>query len=69
MKTLALRVRQQNESALRIARFLETHRAVAKVNYPGLSSHPRYRRARTLFDGFGGMLSFELKGGLKAATR
>ncbi len=67
MKTLALRVRYQNESALRIARFLEEHRNVARVNYPGLESHPRHARARELFDGFGGMLSFEPKGGLEAA--
>ena len=63
MKTLALRVRQQNESALEIARFLEGHPAIARVNYPGLESHPRHARARDLFDGFGGMLSFELAGG------
>jgi cystathionine beta-lyase/cystathionine gamma-synthase len=69
MKTLALRVRCQNESALKIAHFLEEHPAIAKVNYPGLESHPRYQRARGLFDGFGGMLSFELKGGVSAAER
>jgi cystathionine beta-lyase/cystathionine gamma-synthase len=62
MKTLALRVRQQNQSALQIARFLEEHGAVARVNYPGLESHPRHQRARDLFSGFGGMLSFELEG-------
>jgi cystathionine beta-lyase/cystathionine gamma-synthase len=67
MKTLALRVRYQNQSALEIARFLEQHRAVAKVNYPGLESHRRHARARELFDGFGGVLSFELRGGLSAA--
>jgi cystathionine beta-lyase/cystathionine gamma-synthase len=69
MKTLALRVRHQNESALRIAQFLEKHPAVAHVNYPGLESHPRHQRARELFDGFSGMLSFELKGGMAAADR
>ncbi len=62
LKTLALRVRQQNQSALTIARFLEAHPAVAQVNYPGLASHPRHERAGTLFEGFGGVLSFELKG-------
>jgi cystathionine beta-lyase/cystathionine gamma-synthase len=62
MKTLALRVRQQNQSALQIARFLEAHPAVARVNYPGLESHPQHQRARELFTGFGGMLSFELQG-------
>jgi cystathionine beta-lyase/cystathionine gamma-synthase len=69
MKTLAVRVRYQNESALKIARFLEQHRAVARVNYPGLESHPGNLRACELFDGFGAMLSFELKGGVTAAER
>jgi cystathionine beta-lyase/cystathionine gamma-synthase len=69
VKTLGVRVRYQNQSALRIARFLEDHPAIQKVHYPGLESHPRHSRARSLFDGFGGMLSFELKGGLDAAER
>jgi cystathionine beta-lyase/cystathionine gamma-synthase len=67
MKTLALRVRYQNESAMKIARFLEAHPAIERVNYPGLESHPRHQRARDLFDGFSGMLSFEIKGGVAAA--
>jgi cystathionine beta-lyase/cystathionine gamma-synthase len=69
MKTLAVRVKYQNDSALKIARFLEQHPAVAKVNYPGLESHLRHQRARELFNGFSGMLSFELKGGVDAAER
>ena len=69
MKTLALRVRCQNDSALKIARFLEAHPAVERVNYPGLESHPGHQRARDLFDGFSGMLSFEVKGGVDAAER
>jgi cystathionine beta-lyase/cystathionine gamma-synthase len=69
LKTLAVRVRQQNQSALAIARFLEQHPAVRCVNYPGLESHPRHERARRLFGGFGGMLSFELRGGVEAAQR
>ena len=68
MKTLAVRVKYQNQSALQIAQFLEKHPQVATVNYPGLPSHPRHRRACELFNGFGGMLSFELKGGLDAAA-
>jgi cystathionine beta-lyase/cystathionine gamma-synthase len=60
LMTLALRVRHQNQSTLRIAQFLERHPAVAKVNYAGLESHPRHARARKLFAGFGGVLSFEL---------
>jgi cystathionine beta-lyase/cystathionine gamma-synthase len=69
MKTLALRVRQQNASALAVATALEKSSAVTRANYPGLESHPRHARARQLFGGFGGMLSFELKGGLDAAKR
>lgn len=69
LKTLALRVRYQNESARKIARFLENHPAVEKLNYPGLESNPSYKRASKLFEGFGGMISFELKGGVGAAER
>jgi cystathionine beta-lyase/cystathionine gamma-synthase len=69
LKTLAVRMRQHNESALRIARLLEEHPAVQRVNYPGLKSHPRHQRACKLFGGFSGMLSFELRGGLQAAER
>src|ERR1700722_10924514 len=67
MKTLAVRVRHQNESALKIARFLEAHPKVRQVNYPGLESSPDHLRACDLLDGFGGMLSFELEGGVAAA--
>ena len=67
IKTLALRVRFQNESALKLAQFLEGHPRVARVNYAGLESHPNHARARELFEGFGGVLSFELDGDLDAA--
>jgi cystathionine beta-lyase/cystathionine gamma-synthase len=60
LKTMALRVRYQNDSALKIAGFLESHKYVTKVNYPGLKSSPYYNRASELFSGFGGMISFEL---------
>ncbi|MEE9560987.1 MAG: aminotransferase class I/II-fold pyridoxal phosphate-dependent enzyme [Acidiferrobacterales bacterium] len=69
MKTLALRVRYQNDSALALARFLNEHSAVKQVNYPGLESHAGHGRARELFDGFSGMLSFEPEGGREAAQR
>lgn len=69
VKTLWVRVRHQNESALAIAEFLESRPEIARVNYPGLSTHPRHERARRLFAGFGGMLSFELHGGADAAKR
>ncbi len=69
MKTLALRIRQQGQTALEIARLLEKSPAVKRVNYPGLESHPHHQRARELFDGFSGMLSFEIEGGVEAAER
>ena len=69
MKTMALRVRHQNVSALAIARFLDEHPAVAAVNYPGLVGNAHHERAAEFFDGFGGMLSFELTGGAAAADR
>ncbi|HEU4627365.1 MAG TPA: aminotransferase class I/II-fold pyridoxal phosphate-dependent enzyme [Steroidobacteraceae bacterium] len=69
LMTLALRVRHQNESTLRIARFLEGHRGVAKVNYAGLESHPQHARARKLFAGFSGVLSFELRGSAEDADQ
>lgn len=61
LKTLRLRVRQQNESALRIARFLSDHAAIDRVFYPGLASHEGYAIANTQMRGFGGVLSFMLK--------
>jgi cystathionine beta-lyase/cystathionine gamma-synthase len=67
VKTLFVRVRYQNESALEIARFLEGRSEIARVNYPGLESHPSHERAKRLFEGFGGMLSYELTGGADAA--
>jgi cystathionine beta-lyase/cystathionine gamma-synthase len=69
MKTLALRVRFQNESTLAIAKFLSSHPAVDCVHYAGLESHPRHGRARELFEGYGGVLSFELKNGVGEAQR
>lgn len=69
IKTLAVRMKQHNENALAIARFLESHPKVERVNYPGLKSHPNYLRASRLFKGFGGMLSFEIKGGVDSAER
>jgi len=67
LKTLPLRVRQHNANALAVAKFLGAHPKVVRVNYPGLETHPNHRRARELFSGFGGMLSFELTGGVPAA--
>jgi cystathionine beta-lyase/cystathionine gamma-synthase len=67
LKTLALRVRFQNESTLAIARFLEKHPAVKTVHYCGLESSPHHERAKRYFDGFGGVLSFELGGDVSIA--
>jgi cystathionine beta-lyase/cystathionine gamma-synthase len=61
LKTLALRVRQLNENAGRLARFLQSHSAVARVIYPGLEDHPDHTIAARQMRGYGGMLSFELR--------
>jgi len=61
VKTLDLRIQRQNESALKIARYLENHTAVDRVFYPGLESHEGHEIARNQMRGFGGMLSFMLK--------
>jgi cystathionine beta-lyase/cystathionine gamma-synthase len=69
LKTLEVRVRRQCETAMAVARFLENHPKVARVHYPGLASHPDHRLARKQMRGFGGMLAFDMKGGLTAARR
>jgi cystathionine beta-lyase/cystathionine gamma-synthase len=62
MKTLGLRVERQSRNALALAQFLERHPKVARVNYPGLESHPQHALARRQMSGFTGMMSVELKG-------
>ncbi|MBI2131703.1 MAG: PLP-dependent transferase [Candidatus Tectomicrobia bacterium] len=69
MKTLALRVERQSQTALCLAEFLGGSPQVARVHYPGLSSHPDHATARRLMPAFGGLLSFELRGGPAAADR
>lgn len=69
MKTLHLRIKQQNESALGIARWLQGHTSVASVFYPGLETHPHHDIARRQMRGYGGVLSFMLKGGFGAVKR
>jgi cystathionine gamma-synthase len=66
LKTLGLRVGRQNENALAVARFLSGHPKVGRVYYPGLESDPGYAVARRQMSGFGGVLSFDLKGGFDA---
>jgi len=68
LKTLALRMQRHCESAMQIAEFLESHTAVERVYYPGLKSHPQHELAKRQMDGFGGMVTVVLKGGLAAAT-
>jgi len=62
IKTLELRVRQQNENGLQVARFLEDHAGISGVYYPGLESHPDFAVASDLMSGFGGVVSFEIDG-------
>ena len=69
LKTLSLRMRQHDENGLRLARFLAEQPQVVRVNYPGLENHPQYERAQRLFAGAGGVLSFELHGGVEVAER
>lgn len=66
MKTLSLRVERQNQSAMTIATWLEAHPMVEQVNYPGLETHLHHDVAKSQMKGFGGMLSFSVKGGLDA---
>ncbi len=69
LKTLPLRMRQHEESAKVVASFLEEHAKVERVIYPGLESHPQHALAKRQMSGFGGMLSFYLRGDLAAASR
>lgn len=69
IKTLPIRMERHNENAIKVAEFLETHPKIKKVYYPGLKSHPQHELARKQMSGFGGTLSFELKGGLEAGRK
>ncbi len=69
LATLALRMERQNASAQRLAEYLAAHPKVSAVHYPGLPSHPGHAVARRQMRGFGGMLSFEVKGGYEASVR
>jgi cystathionine gamma-lyase len=69
LKTLHLRVERTCQNALKIAQWLEKHPNIEKVIYPGLSSHPQHELAKRQMDGFGGIISIVVKGGLAAATR
>jgi cystathionine gamma-lyase len=67
LKTLHVRMARHAENALALARYLETHPQVERVTYPGLPSHPQHALARSQMMGFGGMLTFVIRGGLPAA--
>ncbi|MDB9958752.1 cystathionine gamma-synthase family protein [Oceanospirillaceae bacterium] len=69
MKTLKLRVERQNDNAMTVARYLESHPMVEQVNYPGLESHAGHDIAKQQMSGFGGMLSFSVHGGLDAIKK
>ncbi len=69
LKTLDVRVKRQNENAMKIAEWCTTRPEIAKVHYPGLPSHPDHEIAKALLDGFGGMLGIEIKGAGPAAMR
>lgn len=68
-KTLGLRMRQHEKNAIKISHFLEKHAKIAKVIYPGLASHPDHALAKKQMTGFGGMISFELKGDVTHAKK
>jgi cystathionine beta-lyase/cystathionine gamma-synthase len=69
LKTLDVRVKRQNESAMRIAQWCSARSEFAKVHYPGLPNHPDHALAKTILDGFGGMMAVELKGGGPATLK
>ena len=69
LKTLHLRMKRHEESALAIAEFLEGHSKIDRVLYPGLASHPQHAIAKAQMSGFSGMIAFELTGGTEAGKR
>ena len=69
LKTLHLRMRAHCENAMELARWLEQHPAIERVIYPGLKSHPQHNLARRQMAGYGGIISIEIKGGLKKARK
>ena len=69
LKTFPLRMARHNQAAMEVARFLEDHPCVKRVYYPGLESHPHYEIAKEQMAGFGGVVSFDIKGGLPQAKR
>ncbi len=69
LKTFELRVRRQNENALALAQALQKHPKISRVVYPGLPSHPQHRLAKKQMTGFGGIVTIEVRGGVRAAVK
>lgn len=69
LKTLPLRMKAHQENAMAVAKFLETHAKVERVIYPGLASHPQHALAKEQMTGFGGMITFYIKGGMESARK
>jgi cystathionine beta-lyase/cystathionine gamma-synthase len=69
IRTLPIRLARQSATASRLSRFLESHPAVVRVNYPGLESHPQHELATRQMSDFGGVLSFDLAGGVESGRR
>jgi methionine-gamma-lyase len=69
LKTLALRMERHNKNGLQVAKFLEKHPKVAKVYHPGLASHPQHSLAKKQMRGYGGVVSFEIKGDFEKTVR
>jgi cystathionine gamma-lyase len=69
VKTLHVRMQRHQENAFKIAEFLASHPKVLKLNYPGLTSHPQHALAKKQMSGFGGMMTFDMKGGLETARK
>jgi cystathionine beta-lyase/cystathionine gamma-synthase len=69
MRTLGVRMERHNANGMAVAQWAEQHPSISKVHYPGLPSHPDHEHAKSVLEGFGGMVGLELKGGAKAAER
>ena len=69
LKTLGLRMEKHNSNGVRVARYLEKHRKVKRVYYPGLPSHPQYSIAKRQMKGFGGVISFEIDGNFETTMK
>ena len=69
IKTLAIRMREHERNAKKIAKYLEEHKQVERVVYPGLKSHPHHKITKKQMNGYGGMITFFLKGGVKESKK